>query len=225
MEIKLLKKVPFFNVLKDSELEKLAKLSSLHKYGKDNIIFFEEDTGSSLFIINKGRVKISRISNEGKEVILAILKEGDFFGEMSMISGEKRSANVTSIEKSELLILRAEDFFNILNRYPEIAILLLKELAKRLRMADTQIKSLSLLDAVSRVASALIQLFESNSTLKRGKMVIEKLPSQQDLANIAGTSRETVSRAINLFIKEGYISKDKGSIIMEKPGKFRTLYS
>ena len=225
MEIKLLKKVPFFNALKDKELEKLAKLSSLHKYGKDNVIFLEEDTGNSLFIINKGRVKISRISNEGKEVILAILKEGDFFGEMSMISGEKRSANVIPIENSELLILRADDFFNILNSHPEIAILLLKELAKRLRMADTQIKSLSLLDAVSRVASALIQLVETNGVLKEGKMIIEKLPSRQDLANIAGTSRETVSRAINLFIKEGFISKDGDNVIIEKPGKFRNLYS
>lgn len=224
MEVNLLKKVPLFHSLKENELEKIARLTSLHSYNKDSIILMEAETGNSLFIINKGSVKISRVSDEGKEVILAILREGDFFGELSLLDGETRSANVTTIEDSELLILKREDFYNLLNKHPELSILLLKELAKRIRMSDTQIKSLSLLDAVGRVASTIIQLYEAKGTIKEGKMLIEKLPSQQNMANMAGTSRETVSRALNIFIKEGYISKKGNKIIIEKFKKLKDLY-
>jgi len=224
METRLLKKVTLFNSLGEKELEKIVSLTSLHKYKKESIIFMEAEAGNSLFIISKGRVKISRISDEGKEVILAILKEDDFFGEMSLLDGHVRSANVTAIEDSELLRLRRDDFFNLLQSHPELSINLLKELAKRIRMSDTQIKSLSLLDAVGRVASAVIQLVEIGGTIKEGKMVIEKLPSQQDLANMAGTSRETVSRAFKLFIDEGYIVKKGNKIIIEKSEKFKRFY-
>jgi len=224
MEVRLLKKVTLFNSLKEKELEKIANLSSLHKYKKDNIILMEAETGNSLFIINKGSVKISRVSDEGKEVILTILKEGDFFGEMSLLNGKTRSANVTAIEDSELLMLRREDFFNLLHSHPELSITLLKELAKRIRVSDTQIKSLSLLDAVGRVASAVMQLVETGGTIEKGKMILDKLPSQQDVANMAGTSRETVSRAFNLFIKEGYIVKKGNKIVIEKFEKFKHLY-
>ena len=224
MEIRLLKKVTLFKSLEEKELEKIANLSSLYKYKKESIILMEAEAGNSLFIISKGRVKISRISDEGKEVILAILKEGDFFGEMSLLNGHVRSANVTAIEDSELLRLRRDDFFNLLYSHPELSINLLKELAKRIRMSDTQIKSLSLLDAVGRVASALIQLVEVGGTIKEEKMIIEKLPSQQDVANMAGTSRETVSRAFKLFINEGYIVKKGNKIIIEKFEKFKRLY-
>ena len=224
MEIRLLKKVTLFKSLEEKELEKIARLSSLHKYKKESIILMEAEAGNSLFIISKGRVKISRISDEGKEVILAILKEGDFFGEMSLLDGHVRSANVTAIEDSELLMLKRNDFLNLLHSHPELSINLLKELAKRIRMSDTQIKSLSLLDAVGRVASAVIQLVEIGGTIKEGKMIIEKLPSQQDLANMAGTSRETVSRAFKLFIEEGYIVKKENKIVIEKFEKFKRLY-
>ncbi len=224
MEIRLLKKVTLFKSLEEKELEKIANLSSFHKYKKESIILMEAEAGNSLFIISKGRVKISRISDEGKEVILAILKEGDFFGEMSLLNGHVRSANVTAIEDSELLMLKRNDFFNLLHSHPELSINLLKELAKRIRMSDTQIKSLSLLDAVSRVASAVIQLVEIGGTIREGKMIIEKLPSQQDLANMAGTSRETVSRAFKLFIEEGYIVKKGDKIVIEKFEKFKHLY-
>ena len=224
METRLLKKVPIFSSLEEGELRKIANLSSLHKYKKDNIILMEAETGNSLFIINKGSVKISRVSEEGKEVILAILKEGDFFGEMSLLNGKTRSANVTAIENSELLMLRREDFYNLLNSHPELSVTLLKELAKRIRMSDTQIKSLSLLDAVGRVASTILQIVETGGTIEDGKMTIKKLPSQQDLANMAGTSRETVSRAFNLFIKEGYIVKEGNKIIIDRYEKFKHLY-
>jgi len=95
----------------------------LKKFKKECIILMETDVGDSLFIISKGRVKISRLSDDGKEVILAILKEGDFFGELSLLDGESRSADVTAIEDSEILMLKREQFFNLLTSHPDISII------------------------------------------------------------------------------------------------------
>ncbi|MFC1558506.1 Crp/Fnr family transcriptional regulator [candidate division KSB1 bacterium] len=224
MEVELLKKVPFFSALKERDLKKMGRLTSIHKYKKDNIILMESEKGSSLFLIHKGRVKISRVSDDGKEVILAILKEGDFFGEMSLLDGQARSANVTSIEDSELLVLKREDFLQILKTHPELTVVLLKELAQRIRKSDMQIKSLSLLDAVGRVASTIIQLAETTGVTSNDKIVISKLPSQQDIASMAGTSRETVSRTLHLFINENLITKEGNKIIIEDLKKFKSLY-
>ena len=225
MEKDLLKNIALFKSLNESELEKLAQVAYLQKFSKDNIIFLEDDTGTNLFIIKKGKVKISKLSNEGKEVILSILKDGDSFGEMSLLTGEKRSANVTSIEKSELLILQRDDFLNLLNSYPQISIFLLKDLSKKLQNADAQIKRLSLFKAAGKVASAIIQLIETNGVTKNNKMVLKETPSRQDLANLAGISRENVSRVITMFTKEGLISKDGNKIIIENFEKFKKLYT
>ena len=225
MEVTLLRKVPFFNSLKENDLKKLARLTSLHTYKSDSIILMESEAGISLYLIAKGSVKVSRMSSEGKEVILSILKDGDFFGELSLLDGEARSANVTAIEDSELLILRRDDFLRILQEHPELSIFLLKELAKRIRKSDAQIKSLSLLNAAGRVGTVFIQSAETGGKIHDGKAYITKLPTQQDIAGMTGMTRETVSRAIRLLIEEKLISKSGNSIIIEDFEKFKEMYS
>lgn len=224
MELKLIKNVPLFSGLKESELKRIAGKMIRDHYPKGTIIFLESDEGDSLFIIQNGRVKISRISEDGGEVILAILKDGDFFGEMSILDGQLRSANVMAIEDSDILALRREEFMKLLIHHPEISIQLLKELAHRIRQSDSQIKSLSLLDASSRVAAAIVQLAEETGVISKKSVKVSYLPSQQDLANIAGTSRETISRTLNQFIKEGLISREKNDIIIEDINEFKRKY-
>ena len=158
MEVNLLKGIPLFSELSDKDLEKITQVASKQRYHKDNLILIEEEIGSTMFVILDGRVKISRISDDGREVILSILSEGDFFGEMSLLDGQTRSANVTAIDESELMVIRREDFLQMLRDYPQIAINLLKELAQRIRKSDEHIKSLSLQDATGRVASTLLRL-------------------------------------------------------------------
>jgi CRP/FNR family cyclic AMP-dependent transcriptional regulator len=225
MNIEILKNIPLFSELSDKDLEKIIQVASKQKYHKDNLILLEEEVGSTMFIILNGRVKISRISDDGREVILSILSDGDFFGEMSLLDGHTRSANVTAIEESELLVIRREEFLQMLRDFPQIAINLLKELAQRIRKSDEHIKSLSLQDATGRVASTLLRIAEDSGVFRKGQVEIAELPLQQDLANMAGTSRETISRVIKSLCEDGFLKKTSGKIIILDYENFRMRFS
>jgi len=225
MNLDILKSIPLFSELNDKDLDKIISVASKQRYHKDNLILIEEEIGSTMFVILDGRVKISRISDDGREVILSILSEGDFFGEMSLLDGQTRSANVTAIEESELMVIRREDFLQMLRDYPQIAINLLKELAQRIRKSDEHIKSLSLQDATGRVASTLLRIAEDSGVFRRGVVEISELPLQQDLANMAGTSRETISRVIKSLMMQGYLKKQKGKIVILDYERFKSIFS
>ena len=225
MNSDILKQIPLFSELSDKDLERLIHLASKQKYHKDNIILIEEEVGSTMFIILWGRVKISRISDDGREVILSILSDGDFFGEMSLLDGHTRSANVTAIEEAELLVIRREEFLQMLRDFPQIAINLLKELAQRIRKSDEHIKSLSLQDATGRVATTLLRIAEDSGVFRKGQVEIAELPLQQDLANMAGTSRETISRVIKSLTEDGYLKKHGGKIIILDYERFQLKFA
>lgn len=225
MELNVLKNIPLFSELSEKDLQRIVQVANRQRYHKENLILIEEEVGSSMFVILDGRVKISRISDDGREVILAIMSEGDFFGEMSLLDGHTRSANVTAIEDSELLVIRREEFLQMLHDYPQIAVNLLKELAQRIRKGDEHIKSLSLQDAKGRVANTLIRIAEDYGVFRKGQVEINELPLQQDLANMAGTSRETISRVIKTLIQQGYLKKERGKIIIIDYEKFKSIFS
>lgn len=225
MDISLLKYIPLFSELTDDDLNEIQKLAVRQVYKKDNMVLIEEEIGSTMFIILDGRVKISRISDDGREVILSILSEGDFFGEMSILDGQNRSANVVTLEDSKIMIIRREDFLQMLHDYPQIAINLLKELAQRLRRSDSQIKSLSLQNATGKVASTLLRIADDSGKIFRGQVEIPRLPPQQDLANMAGTSRETISRVLKSLTKRGYLRKEGSRLIILDYESFRSEFS
>jgi len=220
-----LKLIPLFSELKEDELNSLTKVSVRQTFKKDNMVLIEEEVGSTMFIILKGRVKISRISDEGREVILSILVDGDFFGEMAILDGQTRSANAITLEDTEMLIIRRENFLQMLHDYPQIAINLLKELAHRLRRSDSQIKSLSLQNALGRVASTLLRIADDSGIIKQGIVEIPHLPPQQDLANMAGTSRETISRVIKTLGQLDYVKKEGSKLLILDYDRFRQDFS
>src|SRR3989338_7118635 len=197
-EIGFLRNVPIFAELEDKDLQRIAKLGTRQKYKKGNIVVLEQESGAALFVIVAGKVKVVRMDEDGKEVILSMFGPGEFFGEMSLLDGMARSASVVATVKAELFMIHRRDFLELLHEYPSVAIALLAELAMRLRKADMQIKSLSLKDAAGRVANVL-------GVFRKGKVEIEDLPLQQDIANMAGTSRETVSRMLHQFIRDGQV--------------------
>jgi len=200
--------VPIFSELNVNTLEQIAKIGIKKTFKKDSVVLLEHETGSALFVIVSGKVKISRVSDDGREVILTILGESDFFGEMAILDGLARSANVTAIEDTELFIIQRNDFLELLRTHPEVTISLLQELTQRLRSSDMKIKSLSLKDAEGKVATVLLQLADDIGRIKQGAVEIEKLPYQHDLANMAGTSRETISRTLHSFAKKGLVEID-----------------
>ena len=223
-EVNFLRNVPIFNELSDQELEKIAALGVRKKYKKGSIILLEEETGAALFVIVSGKVKIVRMDDDGREVILSILGGSDFFGEMAILDGLTRSASVVATSKSELFMIHRRDFLKLLNDFPMVAIALLRELTGRLRKADAQIKSLSLKDAAGRVANVVLQLADEIGMFRKGRVEIDELPLQQDLANMAGTSRETISRMIHKFIKEGYLQLQGNRLIINDYESFKNLH-
>jgi CRP-like cAMP-binding protein len=217
--------VPIFSDLPQETLEKISKIGTNRTYKKDSVILMEEDAGSALFVIVRGKVKIYRTSNDGREVILTYLTDSDFFGEMAILDGMTRSATVIASEDSELFIIQRDDFLNLLKDHPEVSIALLQELTKRLRAADMKIKSLSLKDAEGKVATVLLQLADDIGVIKQGIVEIEKLPLQQDLANMAGTSRETISRTLHSFAKKGLVELDGSKLKIMNYEQFKELFA
>ena len=225
MDILDLQMIPLFSELSDNQLENISNFAVKQLYKKDNMVLIEEEIGSTMFVIVSGRVKISRISDEGREVILSILVDGDFFGEMAILDGQTRSANAVTLEDTELLIIRRENFLEMLHKYPQVAINLLKELAHRLRRSDSQIKSLSLQNALGKVASTLLRIADDSGIIKHGQVEISQLPPQQDLANMAGTSRETISRVIKSLNLLGYVKKEGSKLKILDYERFRHDFS
>ncbi|MDP6202093.1 MAG: Crp/Fnr family transcriptional regulator [Candidatus Marinimicrobia bacterium] len=220
-----LRNVPIFTDLSDSDLTKIATKMVSREYEKGQIILLEESMGETFFIITRGTVKVTRLSDDGREVILAILGESDFFGEMSLLDGEGRSANIVVNENAEVMTLSRRDFLECLESYPKIAIALLEELAVRLRKSDQQIESLSLSDSEQRIGITLIRLAEEQGTIKRGNVIVHNLPFQQDIANMAGTSRETVSRTLKLLEDKKLVKRDGSDITIYNFSAFQESFS
>jgi CRP/FNR family transcriptional regulator, cyclic AMP receptor protein len=201
----LLRRVPFFRDFSEADLTHLSGLVIRKTFPRDNLIVLAEDEGDTLFIIVRGQVKVSLISEDGREVILAMLGSGDFFGEMSLLDGKPRSATVTAAEETELVTLRRSDFIALLKRMPDLAIAILAALTTRLRKADRKIESLALMDVSGRIAAALLQMAEEVGQHRDDDIVIHNRPTHQALANMAGTTRETVTRVLKRLEQEGYL--------------------
>ncbi len=183
--------IPLFEHLAEDELSRVAHLTRQRKYPKGSVILFEDDPGDALYIVVSGQVKVVLIGEDGREVILATLAYRDFFGEMSLIDDEPRSAHVIAVEDSNLLVLRRDDFQRCLEETPRIAIGLLRALTKRLRSADSKIGGLVLLDVTGRVTRLILEMADDNDGV-----VISKKVTHHQMAQMIGSTRETVSRTM-----------------------------
>lgn len=208
----ILKYVPIFSELDDDILARIEELGMSRNYKKDMIIMDEmNDNTPGLFIVTRGSVKVTRNDTEGREIILSILGEYEYFGEMSLLDGENPSANVVAMDNTELFYVGREQFLQLIEYNPKITFALMEGLIKRLRAADDKIKSLSLLKAEGKIVTAIVQLAEVSGMMKHGMVEVD-LPFQHDIANIAGTSRETVSRVLHSLEKKGLVELDGSKI-------------
>lgn len=216
--------ISIFSELKDDDLKKVAQFCMPRTYPKNSMIILEEEFGDTVFGICEGTVKITRVNDEGKEVILALLGPGEIFGEMAIIDGESRSANALAQEDCVLLAFPQNEFINILKTYFKVSFALMSELARRLRKSDQQIEALSLSDAENRIGVSMLNLAEDMGIIRKGKVTIEKLPFQQDIANMAGTSRETVSRVLKMFEEKNLIIKTGHRLVIPDYLFFKRLF-
>ncbi len=201
-----LRNVSLFESLNDEEVDALSTVTFTRTFGKDSVIILAEEEGETLFIIKEGEVKVSIVSEEGREVILSMMGPGAVFGELSLLDGKPRSANVVATEDTSLIMLRRTDFVQLIFKVPQIATALLAELASRLRKTDRQIEGLALLDVTSRISETLLQLASEKGVESEKGVVIKSRPTHQDLANMSGTTRETVSRVLKRLENQGYIT-------------------
>ena len=202
------KAIPFFTQLSESELDLLRSLAAEKHYPKNAVVLTEGEMGDSLYMIQSGKVKVFIGDQDGREMILKILGPGDFFGEMSMIDKQPRSASVTTIESSVFLVLSHAAFEKCIEKIPRIANMVMRVLATRVREADRKIGTLAMMDVYGRVASTLLELAVNDN----GKMVVSEKLSQQDLANMVGASREMVNRILKDLAERGFISVESKSI-------------
>lgn len=198
--------VPLFASLDADELAKFGELLLEQSYARGGVILVKGDPGDSLFIVRKGRVKVVLVADDGREVILGILGAGEYFGELSLLDEQPRSADVIAMDHAVLLVLRRDDFRRRVEANASVAWSLLSELSRRLRRADGQIGALVLLDVPARIARLLLDTADAGDGV-----VIEKL-THQTIARVIGASRETVSRALGEFIDAGWLASEKRRI-------------
>ena len=208
----LLRNVPLFSTLPEGQLALLTRVVGRKSYPRNSTIINAGDPTDALYIVISGRLKVMMSDDEGREVILAILGQGEFFGEMGLIDEAPRSATVIAIEPCELLTINKMDFKKCLAENFEIAVGVMKGLVKRLREADKKIGSLALMDVYGRVARLLMEMAE---TVDGQRVVTKKLP-KQDIAKMIGASREMVSRVMQDLQTSGHIEVKSGAIFLHE---------
>ena len=211
----LFRQVPLFAGLEDEDLASLISVAGRRKYPKDGVIFFEHDVGDALFMILSGRVKVTILSDDGREIILAMLSDSDFFGEMSLLDNEPRFATAIALHETEMVVLHQRDFLSIVEKRPRVLINLLSVLSSRLRKANRQIGNLALHDVYGRVARILLEMASEDGTRQPDGRITFRRPTHQEIANMIGATRETVSRMISDLHRQGYIEISGKNVIIQ----------
>lgn len=214
--IKALKSIPLFENFDLHVLSEIKEVLIRKKFSKSQIIFNEQDIGSDMFIVRSGQVKIISSGSDGKEVILALLTPGDFFGELSLLDSGPRSARAVASEKdTELLLLQRYDFMALLQKYPSVMQAVFKVLAQRLRKADEQIQDLIFADVKTRLVKQLLELAAQKGQVKGAKVTVPLRLTHKDLSEMIGSTRETVSRILQELFDDKGLEMTRKEMIVE----------
>ncbi len=195
----LIKRVSIFQGLPEGYIDLIAEGFSTNHYRKNEVVFYQDEKSTDLYLVFKGRLKASLINEEGEEFLLCCFKEGDCFGELSLLDGHPRSATVIAMEDSHLGILTRQKFFYIMNNEPRIAIEMLKILSARLRKADELLGELVFLDVSERLLRTLQDMAESEGIKKEKGFYKFRKITQKELASRIGASRESISKAMKIL--------------------------
>lgn len=209
-EIEALRRVPLFAALPPEQVALLANYCVTRQYPKGMMVLAEGAEADSLYFLLSGSVKVTMSDTEGEEVILAILKQGDFFGEMAIIDEHPRSANIVTLEPCEMVVMEKNEFLKGLSNNFDLTLQIMRGLSKRLREADKRIESLALVNVYGRVAQMLVEVSE----VVGGMRMVNKKLTRQDIARMVGASREMVSRVLHDLAEGDYIRMDGRRIML-----------
>ena len=215
----LLRSVPLFAELGDDDLERFSRVAVPRSYPEGTRVFHEGDNSDACYIVRSGTFRVTREHPDGRAITLATLTTGDIVGELAMLDGEVRSASVETLGgEGELLALPASDVRSLLERHPEITVKMVAALTRRLRAANERISRQSFQTVPSRVAGVLSQLVDDEGHDGNQSEVTIRM-NQADLAQLAGTSRESVSRFLADLERSGVVRAGRGQVTILEPAK------
>jgi CRP/FNR family cyclic AMP-dependent transcriptional regulator len=219
--VELLKSVTLFADLEEGELERFSHVAVPRSFPAGTRVFHEGDDSDACYIVKQGSFRVTREHSDGRAITLATLGPGEIFGELAMLDGDKRSASAEALTDGDLLALPASDVRALLARHPEISLKLVAGLVRRLRAANVRLSRQSFQTVPSRVAGILSQLCrESPADGGAGDEVTIQM-NQTDLAQLAGTSRESVSRFLAELERAGVVRSGRGRVTVLEPAKLR----
>ncbi len=198
-------KVPIFSNLNNDELLEIVNMTGHNNYKKGETIFLEGDEAQTLYLINEGKIKLYKYTKDGKQQILHILSEGDFFGELNLFKNSQYGFSAEAIIDSKICTLTKEKMKSIILSKPEIGIKILEVVGDRLSKVENLAQHLATNDVESRLAYLLIDMLESDGKKTTKGIEIELSISREDMGSYAGVARETISRKLKKFEEEGYI--------------------
>ncbi|MDF2524079.1 MAG: transcriptional regulator, Crp/Fnr family [Clostridiales bacterium] len=196
-----IKKVPIFSNLTTEEMVEVSLTTTQREYKKGETIYSEGEPSENLYVINNGKVKISKLSEEGKEQIIRILYEGDFMGELSLFTQSPYMNNAEALETTLVCIVNGKKINELIEKYPSVSLKIMKELSSRLEETERLIESIGLGSVEQRVAEVLLKMSDDNNTVNLSI-------SKRDLAAHIGMSQETLSRKLSNFQEEGWIKQE-----------------
>ena len=209
-----LKRINVFSGLSWGEMRELKRITKMVSYRKNETIYLPGDRSETVYLLKKGRVKISRLSEDGREATLAILEPGEIFGELEALQAVPRESLVQTLEPVMVCEIRREDFNHYMYQYPDVGARVIKWFGGRLRQIETRVSDLVFKSASARLAQLLLDLSQSMGTQENGRIRLQTRLTHQNLANLIGTSRETVSTLISQFVNHGLIAQNKRHILI-----------
>jgi CRP/FNR family transcriptional regulator len=214
---RLLQQVPLFSELSPEEITEIARVAVPREFPAETRVFHEGDPGDACYIIRKGTCRVTREHGDGRAITLATLGPGAIFGELAMFDGQRRSASVESTDDVKLLVLPARDIRSLIRNHPEMAEKLIVALTRRLRDANERISRQSFQTVPSRVAGVLNQLLDEEGATPMVQEGVTIRLRQADLAQMAGTSRESVSRFLAVLERAGVVQVGRGRVTVLEP--------
>lgn len=218
-----LRKIPFLRQLDTRDLKEIYKISRIREYGPGEAVFSKSSPADKMFIVLSGRIKIFAPSLSKKRKTFAYLAPGDFFGEMALLEGKPRSASAEAVEFSKLLVITGSDFKRLLLGDPQLSLYLLRTVSQRLRKANEEIEGLLFRNILGRVAKTLMDLSRRAKPQRDGSIVIDEHYTQQELADIVGTTREPLTRAISALRRAQLLAVKHDRYHIPNPDKLSAL--
>jgi len=216
--IALLHRVPVFSALGDEDLARVAEVTVPRRFDAGQVVFREGDQSDTCYIVRSGHARAVREHAGGRSITLAHFGPGDIFGELAMFDDERRSATVETLESTEVIAILGGDMRRLLREHPDIAVKLVAALGRRLRETNERLTRQSFQTVQSRVASVLAQLVATAQTEGAGDRDVLITSTQADLAQLAGSSRESASRFLAVLERAGIITQGRGKLIVHDPG-------